>query len=498
MARFVLANRKAGVFRQSAKETARSSASYALSKFDKAKVIFNLEPNDPWERRISVFEADPREIAYRRSNLPADVIIEPEIFYWQQVAPPRDLFGPPGGGSVPSLGAATSAFRIGVTTAGRPAPSVLTMLYLRGPGGSQQDIPARTDQAGIASFNVTSGYTPAAVLVLPANYWSMLSRSPTNGVAIDCPPLPSGPSAWWHDKMKIDVTAADRGTGVTVGHIDTGCGPHPNLGSVRRIGAFVGSRQFGASYADDVDDEGHGTHTAGIIAAAPQSKSEFAGFAPNCTLCSIRVFASANSGATNADIASAIDYLAETEKVDLINLSLGGSTPSEVVRDSIDAALEQGTLCICAAGNSSGEVNYPAAFQSAVAVSALGLGGWGPSGSLAASRVPSSRDRFGGANLYLADFSCYGSALTTAAPGVGLISTVPDPVGGSSYAAMDGTSMSTPAVCGTLAAILASDSAYLALPRDLTRAHAARVALNRHLSSIGLAPIYEGGGLLTY
>ena len=64
--------------------------------------------------------------------------------------------------------------------------------------------------------------------------------------------------------------------------------------------------------------------------------------------------------------------------VDLINMSLGAPQGSAIERDAIQDALERGTLCICAAGNSNGPVNSQRPSLRTIAVSAIGLLGWGP------------------------------------------------------------------------------------------------------------------------
>ena len=103
---------------------------------------------------------------------------------------------------------------------------------------------------------------------------------------------------------------------------------------------------------------------------------------------------------------------------------------------------------------------------------------------------------FGQHNLFLAAFSCFGPTLACAAPGVGIVSTVPDKNGVSgAYMEMDGTSMASPAACGALAVILAKDAAYKALPRDISRTTAARNALAQHCVPFGLAVKFEGRGL---
>jgi subtilisin len=192
----------------------------------------------------------------------------------------------------------------------------------------------------------------------------------------------------------------------------------------------------------------------------------------------------------------AIDELSKTHQVDLINMSLGAEQGSRIELDAIQDALERGTLCVCAAGNESGAVAYPAAFSETVAISALGQLGWAPEGTLAAGKLPEQTDKFGDEGLYLANFSCFGPEITATAPGVGYISTVPEQHGLSApYAAMDGTSMASPAACGALAVLLSQDTAYQTMPRDETRAEMARTILRRRCQDIGLEPDYQGRGV---
>jgi subtilisin len=233
----------------------------------------------------------------------------------------------------------------------------------------------------------------------------------------------------------------------------------------------------------------------GIIGARPVSPGHYGGIAPGVDLYVARVFPP-DGGANQGDIVLAIDALSRTHQVDLINMSLGAEQGSQIERDAIQDALERGTLCICAAGNSSGAVGYPAAFSETVAISALGLLGWAPEGTSSAGRLPEEPEKFGDEGLFLANFSCFGPEISATAPGVGYISTVPARHGLSApYAAMDGTSMASPAACGALAALLSQDTDYQTMPRDQTRAEMARTILRRRCRDIGLEPDYQGRGV---
>ena len=318
---------------------------------------------------------------------------------------------------------------------------------------------------------------------------------PSSSITIDCPPLPTtGPIAWWHEILGAVKPSKTRGKGVGVGVIDTGAGPHPCLDHVIDVGSFIDG-QYDPDGGADVDS--HGSHVTGSIGAIPKKKGQFTGIAPGCKLFSARVFPP-GSGANQLDIADAIDELSRARGVDLINMSLGSPTPSNIERDAIIDAFERGTLCVCAAANSSGPVEYPAAFPETVAISALGVEGWGPDGSLAATRMPQFPEMFGDENLFLANFSCFGPEITAAAPGAGIISTVPERFGlKSPYAVMSGTSMSSPLACGALAAMLSISTNYKKLPRDETRAAMARKILRDSCRDIGLDSDFQGRGVPT-
>ena len=104
----------------------------------------------------------------------------------------------------------------------------------------------------------------------------------------------------------------------------------------------------------------HGTHVCGTIGARPvDPATQRSGIAPGATLFSAKVSPGADTFANQGDIVLAIDALSRGHRVDLINLSLGASQPSEIEHDAIVDALQRGTLCICAAGNTGGGMEWP-------------------------------------------------------------------------------------------------------------------------------------------
>jgi subtilisin len=321
----------------------------------------------------------------------------------------------------------------------------------------------------------------------------MVFRGPTDGVTIETPELPEVSDAWWHGAVGAGAAS---GAGVTVGVADTGIGPHLHVQHVTSVGAFLGGSYL-SDPAEGLDVDSHGTHVCGTIGARPASGPlRPAGIAPAADIVCARIFPDADSGANQGDIAGAVDHLSEVRHADLINLSLSSPQPSRIEWEAIVEALEGGTLTICAAANAAGPVHYPAAFDESIAVSAIGLQGWGPPGSLASLRYPSDQSKYGRDQLYLANFSCFGPQVDCGAPGVGIIAPVPERFGLSApYGVMDGTSMASPVACGALAAALGDSPEYLALPRDLTRSAQARAVLEANCKDIGLAPPYQGRGI---
>ena len=500
MARYVLSNRRMGAARARSAAAPAEAAAVAFETLLEpgADVIGTRTPERDAGRHVVVFEASPTEVAAKRPQLGNDVLVEPEILHYHANAVPLDLADAvPHAAAGPLLAGTGRTLSVVVAgPAGRLRGAKVT-LFLRATAGLTNSLVSLTDGRGRATFDFDPIWLTSAIIASPAgDHWAMVVRNPQDGMTITAPALPeTAPAAWWHELFG-GVKRTQAGKGVKVGVCDTGVGPNSDVRHVTPVGAFVdGAHQASPAATQDVDS--HGTHVCGTIGARPKRGSRYAGgIAPAADLFCARVFASENDGANQGDIAAALDHLSGDRDVDLINLSLSARAPSEIERDAIADALENGTLCICAAGNSAGPVEFPGGFEEAVAVSALGVEGWGPPGSLAATRLPTKADRFGTDNLYLSNFSCFGPQVDCTGPGVGIIATVPERFGlEAPYAVMDGTSMASPAVCAMLAVRLGESAQYLGLPRNLTRSGAARAMLRQVCRDVGLAAQFEGAGL---
>ena len=499
MPRYVLVNRRAGKFTTEQKHASRAAVAITLAGLQgRSRIVSDKDPADELARRVVVFDADASNVASIQASLPADAVLEPLIRRSLHLITPIELRPSLSLATAAAAVAVSSAYRITITGTSRPLAGIQVMFYLQDPSGQMRTAQVLTDGQGQATLSIPAGYIVSFVEPIPyAGFWIMLSEAPSSGGTIDCAPIDKagvGGTGWWHTAMGIDVSVNDRGAGLKVGVIDTGCGPHPNLTHVNLVGVFFDGQIQPGPQATDVAE--HGTHTTGIIGARPNKVGDYAGIAPGCDLYHARVFKSEDEGPSQADLINAIDTLSRDLGCDLINMSLGGGPPSQAEEDAIRDAAERGTLCICSAGNEAGPIDFPGAYPECVAVSAIGQIGWAPPGTFSFGNRPKDPSMIGQQNLFLATFSCFGPTLACAAPGVGIVSTVPNRDDATDlYMEMDGTSMASPATCGALAAILSQDAQYQSLPRDVSRSNAARNVLAQHCEPFGLPLRYEGRGL---
>ena len=172
----------------------------------------------------------------------------------------------------------------------------------------------------------------------------------------------------WHlELIGVDSERAEyTGVGATVAVVDTGV----SSGGSDTPFFLLDGWDFVEDGPVALDFNGHGTHVAGTIAQASNHSIGVAGVAPDATILPVRVLDADGSGWAS-DVASGIAYAVD-EGADVINLSLGSSSPSRAERRAIRYALEAGVLVVAASGNDSGPTSYPARYSEVVAVSAVG------------------------------------------------------------------------------------------------------------------------------
>lgn len=218
------------------------------------------------------------------------------------------------------------------------------------------------------------------------------------------------PSAW---------DSGFTGKGIKVAVIDSGISPHSDLD----IAGGISTVGYTSSYKDD---QGHGTHVAGIIGARNNSFG-VRGVAYETEIYAVKAF-DRNGEAYLSDLIEGIDW-SIANGMDIINLSSGTQTSTRSFLNVVNKAYDSGLLIVAAAGNDGASdglgdtVDFPARYASVIGVGA----------------VNSFFER--------ASFSSTGPEVEVAAPGVEILSTYLD----NQYAYMSGTSMATPYVTGQLA-----------------------------------------------
>ncbi|GAB7386729.1 hypothetical protein BSNK01_05650 [Bacillaceae bacterium] len=245
------------------------------------------------------------------------------------------------------------------------------------------------------------------VIYVEPNYILLPNRLPNDALYFDYQwnlPMIETENGW-------DITRGSRE--ITIAVIDTGVDlHHPDLAD--RL-----SEGYNVLTDDDhpQDDNGHGTHVAGIIAAETNNREGVAGITWYNRIMPIKAIGADGTG-TSFDIAKGIIW-ATDHGAKVINMSLGNYQPSSVLKEAVAYAYERDVVLVAATGNDdTDQPGYPAAYPEVLAVSAIGFDG--------------SR----------AEFSNYGDYVDVVAPGVDVASTYPD----EQYAALSGTSMAAPHV----------------------------------------------------
>jgi hypothetical protein len=236
-------------------------------------------------------------------------------------------------------------------------------------------------------------------------------------------------SSWGVKRIGAGVVhdGGNTGAGVNVSIIDTGIDyTHSDLND-----NYKGGYDFVNNDNDPMDDAGHGTHCAGIVAAEDNDMG-VVGVAPDANLYAVKVLNSGGSGFTS-DVIAGIDWSVENS-MQVISMSLGSDFRSQPLKKACDNAYKSGVLVVAAAGNDGNSigteisVDYPARYSSVIAVAAT-----------------DSNDK-------RASWSSTGTDVELAAPGVSIYSTI---IGG--YDTKSGTSMACPHVAGTAALVIAAN-----------------------------------------
>ena len=276
--------------------------------------------------------------------------------------------------------------------------------------------------------------------------------------------------------------STERGKGVAVAVIDTGVSPHYDL--VKPVNRIVGFKDLLASKEMPYDDDGHGTHVAGIIAGNGYTSCKYTGTAPCADIVSIKALDESGNG-TESDILAALQWIINNRQfynIRVINLSLGIKIEESYDEDPLirgaNAAVRYGYTVVTAAGNNGPgrcTINSPGTSPLVITVGAADL----------------TRD---GA-IKVAGFSSRGPTLSgeskpdLVAPGVDICSL--DGKNPKGYSVQSGTSMAAPVVSGVAACLYA-------MRPGLTPAQVKQILVSDALPLKKEDRFAQGRGLLNY
>ena len=217
--------------------------------------------------------------------------------------------------------------------------------------------------------------------------------------------------AWSTQKGNKSILVAVVDTGISYSHPDLS----PNYAAL--------GYDWVNNDGDPMDDHGHGTHVAGVIAAVTNNSVGVSGVAQVSVMAEKGL--AYNGVGYEDDLANAIVHAAD-QGAKIISCSWGSSSDSQLIHDAVEYATNKGALVIAAAGNSgTSERHYPAAYPEVIAVTAT-----------------NEKDK-------LVSFSTYGDWVDIAAPGTSIVSTFL----WNTYVSMSGTSMAAPHVAGVAALV---------------------------------------------
>lgn len=261
------------------------------------------------------------------------------------------------------------------------------------------------------------------------------------------------------------------GRGVGVAILDTGIYPHPDFGN--RITGFY---DFLQNRAAPYDDNGHGTHVAGILAGdGTASKGQYTGIAPGCHIIALKILDRNGSG-SKEDLLRALEWINRYKDVygiRVVNISVGTTyktrSDQDVLIRGVEKLWDEGLVIVTAAGNRGpvqGSITAPGCSKKVITVGS--------------SDMLTGRGAFSGRGP---TFECVCKP-DLVAPGSRIVSCAASLL--HPYGIKSGTSMSTPMVSGAVACMLQKDPALTNVElKMLLRECAQDMGLPRNLQGWG-------------
>jgi subtilisin family serine protease len=255
---------------------------------------------------------------------------------------------------------------------------------------------------------------------------------------------------------KVLIAVADSGLPIQSGNLS-----HEDLDDDQR---FLLGADFTGTGPTPADDNGHGSHVIGIAAARARNAKGIVGLAHTCTTLSLKVFTANGVGPVSwvYNAAKEANSVARGKGMKLVfNYSGGSRSPNQVWNEMVEVLRGVGAVLCAAAGNDASSVRYPAALSRSY-------------DNILAVGATDETDR-------LASFSNRGPEINVVAPGVGILSTLPDyPVNNLplNYGSINGTSMAAPLV-SALAAIVWTQYGFMSAARICRRLEQTAVDLGQ-------------------
>jgi len=418
-----------------------------LNQFGNVEILRTRDRRDTIAPPIAVVRMADDVAAALRRIAAGSLIIEPDVL----LRAASSIGGPPvfpPAAMMTALGPDLKVKIRIVSEGGTPVEQVAVRLI-----GEQTSAQGLADRDGRIDLTLQGELpeTVAAILVnARSGFWGVFQHRPylegdaVNTFTLKPLALPDAPD-WGGTAMQLDrIPAQCRGAGIKIALIDSGVATsHKQL---TRIDHGIDIRSAdGKAWSKDAI--GHGTPSAGLISAAPQTTHGVRGYAPDSELHVCKL----PSDAYCSDLIVALDYCLQNA-IDVVCLGFGCERGSVLVEQRISEAKQDGVALIAAAGNSAGAVLFPACSPNVMAVGAVGQAGSFPEDSPQAAQAAAGVAVAGG--FFVPPFSCRGPELDVCAPGVAVIA-CQSPDG---YAVCDGTSLAAAHVAALAALILADHS----------------------------------------
>lgn len=359
-----------------------------------------------------------------------------------------------GGRSGVSFGGVT-ATQVQIQVIGKDdKPVANANVTIESAGFPQEGVTDKNGMVTLPVFSAGGAGQVRSIFVRPTEgHWNRILQTPSlstgtvnliklHPISEMLPDFPKNAEYGWGQQLMGLERLPDEytGKGVRIAIIDSGADTsHPALKHIQS-GLDLTNGNDTKSWSKDVI--GHGTHCAGVITGNSPETEAIRGFAPEAEIHIFKVF-------PGGQFSSLLDALATCIElgIDVVNMSLGSGDASDVVEQQIEEAIQNGVACVVAAGNSGGPVQYPARSPNVLAVAALGMLNQFPSDTWEATTVMPGHVS---GRFFSPSFTCFGPEIGVAAPGVGIVSSVP---GG--FDPQSGTSMAAPHVTGLAALLLA-------------------------------------------